>query len=142
MSDLVIETPVFRAERRAITPYLAVAGARDAIDWYIEAFSAIVTREPVIMPDGRVGHAELEIGGALIMLSDEHPEIGVTAPVPGQASVTLYLEVADASEAAARAAAAGASLERPVADYPYGRMGVLRDPFGHRWMVRSESGIG
>ncbi len=74
MSDLVIETPVFRAHRPAITPYLAVAGARDAIDWYIEAFSAIVTREPVIMPDGRVGHAELEIGGALIMLSDEHPD--------------------------------------------------------------------
>ncbi len=52
----------------------------------------------------------------------------MSAPVPGQASVTLYLEVADASEAAARAAAAGASLERPVADYPYGRMGVLATP--------------
>ncbi len=138
VSDLVIETPVFITQRQAITPYLAVAGARAAIDWYGQAFGARLTGEPIVMPDGRIGHSELEISGALVMLSDEHPEIGVSAPVPGQASVTLYLEVADADESTARATAAGAHLERAVADYPYGRMGVLRDPFGHRWMVRSE----
>ena len=137
MSDHVIETPVFHPQRQGITPYLAVAGARAAIDWYSQALGAVVSREPVVMPDGRIGHCELEIAGARLMLSDEHPEIGVSAPVPGQASVTLYLEVPDADEAVARATASGAHLERPVADYPYGRMGVLRDPFGHRWMVRA-----
>ena len=138
VSDLVVETPLFVPLRPAITPYLAVAGARAAIDWYTRAFGARLTGDPVVMPDGRVGHAELEISGALVMLADEHPEIGVSAPVPGQASVTLYLEVADSDESVSRAVIAGAHLERAVADYPYGRMGVLRDPFGHRWMVRSE----
>jgi uncharacterized glyoxalase superfamily protein PhnB len=138
VSDLVFETPVFIPQRQAITPYLAVAGARAAIAWYERAFGARLTGEPIVMPDGRIGHSELDIGGALVMLSDEHPGIGVSAPVAGQASVTLYLEVADADESAARATAAGARLERAVTDYPYGRMGVLRDPFGHRWMVRSE----
>jgi predicted enzyme related to lactoylglutathione lyase len=138
VSDLVIESPVFVPQHQVITPYLAVAGARAAIDWYAEAFGARLTGEPVVMPDGRVGHSELEISGGRVMLSDEHPEIGVSAPAPGQASVTLYLEVADADESVSRATAAGAHLERAVADYPYGRMGVLRDPFGHRWMVRSE----
>jgi predicted enzyme related to lactoylglutathione lyase len=141
VSDLVIETPVFIPQHHAITPYLAVAGARAAIDWYGRAFGARVAREPVVMPDGRVGHSELEISGALIMLADEHPEIGVSAPVPGQASVTLYLEVADADESVSRATSAGAHLDRAVADYPYGRMGVVRDPFGHRWMVRSEPAV-
>jgi uncharacterized glyoxalase superfamily protein PhnB/catechol 2,3-dioxygenase-like lactoylglutathione lyase family enzyme len=140
VSDLVIETPVFIPQHQAITPYLAVAGARAAIDWYGQAFGARLTREPVVMPDGRVGHSELEISGARVMLADEHPEIGVSAPVPGQASVTLYLEVADADASVSRATSVGARLERAVADYPYGRMGVLRDPFGHRWMVRSEPG--
>jgi uncharacterized glyoxalase superfamily protein PhnB len=140
VSDLVIESPVFIAQRQAITPYLAVAGARAAIDWYGRAFGARLTGEPIVMPDGRIGHSELEISGALVMLSDEHPEIGVSAPLPGQASVTLYLEVANADESLSRAAAAGAHLERAVTDHPYGRVGVLRDPFGHRWMVRSEPG--
>jgi uncharacterized glyoxalase superfamily protein PhnB len=138
VSDLVIETPVFTPQHQAITPYLAVAGARAAIDWYGQAFGARLTGEPVVMPDGRVGHSELEVSGARVMLADEHPEIGVRAPVPGQASVTLYLEVADADASVSRATSVGAHLERAVADYPYGRMGVLRDPFGHRWMVRSE----
>ena len=141
VSDIVIETPVFVPQHQVITPYLAVAGARAAIDWYAQALGARLTRDPVVMPDGRVGHSELEISGALVMLSDEHPDIGVSAPVPGQASVTLYLEVANADESVARATAAGAHLERSVADYPYGRMGVLRDPFGHRWMVRSEPAV-
>lgn len=138
VSNLVIESPAFSAQRAAITPYLAVAGARAAIDWYVEAFGARLVGDPVTMPDGRVGHSELEIGGARLYLSDEHPAIGVSAPVAGQASVTLYLEVADADEVVGQATEAGARLERAVGDYPYGRLGVVRDPFGHRWMVRSD----
>jgi predicted enzyme related to lactoylglutathione lyase len=92
------------------------------------------------MPDGRIGHAELEIGGGLLMLADEHPELGVVAPSPGQgATVTLHLSVPDVDAVAARAVAAGAALERPPADHPYGRNAVLRDPFGHRWLVASEA---
>ena len=138
MTNLVFESPRFAARKSAITPYLAVAGARVAIDWYGEAFGAHLVGEPIIGPDGRVGHSELEIGGARLFLSDEAPQIGVTAPEPGHASVTLHLEVFDADETVARATAAGAHLERAVTNYPYGRMGVLQDPFGHRWMVMAE----
>jgi uncharacterized glyoxalase superfamily protein PhnB len=142
MNDLVFESPRFVAQQSVLTPYLAVAGARAAIDWYGEALGARVVGEPIIGPDGSIGHCELEVRGARFFLSDEHPEIGVSAPVPGQASVTLHLEVADADEMVERAMAAGARLERPLADYPYGRLGVLRDPFGHRWMVMAELSSG
>ncbi len=124
----------------AISPYLAVAGARDALDWYAEALGARLLNAPITMPDGRIGHAELEIGGAVLMLADEYPEIGVSAPVPGQGTtVTIHLTVPDVDALVERAVAAGAGLERELADYEYGRSGVIRDPFGHRWLVLTET---
>jgi predicted enzyme related to lactoylglutathione lyase len=124
------------ADTTAITPYLAVADARRALVWYAEAFGARVLGEPVEMPDGRVGHAELQFGGARLMLSDAYPEIGVVAPQPGTgAAVTLHIDVPDVDAVTARAVDAGAALERPPADSPYGRTATLRDPFGHRWLV-------
>ncbi len=123
---------------RSVTPYLAVADARGALDWYVEVLGARLLAEPVVMPDGRVGHAELELEGARLMLSDEHPEIGVVAPAPGVgAAVTLHAEVAEVDRVVERAVAHGAALERPPGDNPYGRIGVIRDPFGHRWMLNS-----
>jgi predicted enzyme related to lactoylglutathione lyase len=120
----------------AIVPYLAVAGARDAIAFYRLAFGATVDGEPYVMGDGRIGHAELVVAGARLMLSDEHPEIGVVAPRPGAgATVTLHLTVRDVDAAVDAAVAAGADLERPAADHDYGRNATLRDPFGHRWML-------
>ena len=73
------------AARMALTPYLAVADARRAIDWYADVFGARLRGEPIEMPDGRVGHAELDFGGSLVMLADEFPDIGHTAPGPGPA---------------------------------------------------------
>ncbi len=133
--DLAVEVRG-SATTAVITPYLAVAGARAAIDWYRRALGARLFREPVVMPDGRVGHAELEVGGATFMLADESPESGVAAPAPGQTvPVTLHLEVPDVDAIVDRAIAAGAQLERPLATYEYGRNGVVRDPFGHRWLI-------
>ncbi len=132
------ESPAL-AGRATLTPYLAVAGAEEAIAWYGEALGGRLVGDPIVMPDGRVGHAELDIGGAPMMLSDEHPEIGVTAPEPGGgATFTLHLSVERVDEVIERCTAAGATLERPAADYEYGRNGVIRDPFGHRWMISSE----
>ena len=119
-----------------ITPYLAVADARGALDWYAEAFGARVRGEPIVMANGTIGHAELDLGGATLMLSEEHPEIGVAAPVRGEGvPVTIHLEVTDVDAVIVSAVGAGARLERPAADYDYGRNGVIRDPFGHRWLI-------
>jgi predicted enzyme related to lactoylglutathione lyase len=96
------------------------------------------------MPDGRIGHAELDLGdGATMMLADEYPEIGVTAPTPDHgAAVTLYLNVRDVDTTLATAIDAGATLDRPAADYDYGRNGVILDPFGHRWMIAGPRAAG
>ncbi len=134
MSMLIDESAAITSA--VLTPYLAVAGAREALDWYAAAFGARRRGEPIVMPDGRIGHAEIEIGTAVVMLSDEHPEIGVTAPLPDAGvAVTLHLSVDDVDAVLDRAVGRGATLERPAADFEYGRNGVIRDPFGHRWMI-------
>lgn len=133
MSLVTDDTPTITTA--VLTPYLAVDGAREALDWYVAALGARRRGEPIVMPDGRVGHAELEIGTAPVMLSDAHPEIGVTAPRPEGVPVSLHLRVAAVDTVIDRAVAHGATLERPVADADYGRSGVIRDPFGHRWMI-------
>jgi uncharacterized glyoxalase superfamily protein PhnB len=121
-----------------LTPYLAVADARAALDWYVDVLGARRVGEPIVMPDGRIGHAELALADARVFLSDEHPEYGVAAPMAERgAAVSLDLQVPDADAAVARAAAANATVEREPSDNPYGRIGVIRDPFGHRWMFNS-----
>ena len=131
--------PAPASARMVLTPYLAVADARRALDWYAEAFGARLRGEPIEMPDGRIGHAELELGGALIMLADEFPDIGHTAPLvdgAGGSSVTLHLEMANIDAVLDRAIDAGATLDRPPEDNAsYGRNAVVVDPFGHRWLL-------
>ena len=120
-----------------LTPYIAVANARAAIDWYVDVFGATVTFEPIEMPDGRIGHVELDIDGASLMMSDAHPELQCPAPVIGEGSpVTLHLSVTDVDALAGAARTAGAVVDREPEDNPgVGRVAVLRDPFGHRWFL-------
>lgn len=121
-----------------ISPYLSVPDARAAITFYAEAFGAVPRGESYVMEDGRIGHAELLIGGSVLMLADEFPEAGLSGPhALGGVSASLHLEVPDVDAVVARALAAGATLEREVADAPYGRTGVVRDPAGHRWLVQT-----
>jgi uncharacterized glyoxalase superfamily protein PhnB len=122
----------------ALTPYLVVPDARAAIAFYAEALGAVPHGEPYVEQDGRIGHAELVVGGARVMLADEFPELGLLGPLArGGVSTTLHLEVPDVDETVARAAAAGAELERPPADAAHGRTAVVRDPAGHRWMLQT-----
>ena len=96
--------------------------------------------EPIVMPDGRVGHVEVLLGDSVLMLADEFPEMGLLAPAHlAGVSQSLRLEVADPDAVVAAAVAAGGTLDRPVADSPYGRGGVVLDPSGHRWMVSREA---
>jgi len=120
----------------ALTPYLIVADGAGALAFYRQAFGATV-RMTLQGPDGRIGHAELMIGGSLIMLADEHPAIGAVAPpTVGGTPVGLHLYVADVDAVVARAVEAGARLVHPVEDKFYGdRLGTIEDPFGHRWHI-------
>jgi uncharacterized glyoxalase superfamily protein PhnB len=117
-------------------PYLCVRDAPRAIDFYVHAFGA---REKfrLVEPSGRVGHAELEFGALTLMLSDEFPEFGIFGPQPGSpVPFSIHLHVDDADAVIGRAIDAGATLERPAEDAFYGeRGGVVRCPFGHRWMI-------
>ena len=119
---------------RTVTPYLCVKDAAGAIRFYKEAFGATeMLRLP--MPDGRIGHAEIQIGKSRIMLSDEFPEYGNRSPESiGGSPVDVHFYVEDVDAWGTRAIAAGARTLVPVADQDYGeRYGRLEDPFGHRW---------
>ncbi|HYR95910.1 MAG TPA: VOC family protein [Candidatus Binatus sp.] len=119
-----------------LTPYLCVRDASRAIEFYTKAFGATESMR-IAQPDGKIGHAELRIGDATIMLADEFPDFDVVSPQSlGGSPVTLHLYVADVDAFARRAVSAGAKLLRPVEDQFYGdRVGRLADPFGHVWMV-------
>lgn len=124
---------------RDLYPYLRVRDARAAIEFYANAFGA-VERFRLSEPNGRVGHAEVVIGPAIVMLSDEYPEHGILAPQPGdRTTVSIHLHVEDVDAVFERAVTAGASVVRPLADAFYGeRGGTLRDPFGHEWLLGSQ----
>ena len=119
-----------------VTPYLCCKDAPAALDFYKKAFGAEETMR-MVDDGGRVGHAEIKIGDAVVMLSDEWPEGGVFSPQTlGGTPLSLHLQVANVDELFTQAVAAGATEERPVVDQPYGeRSGVLKDPFGHRWFI-------
>lgn len=121
-----------------LTPYLCCADAAAAIDFYATAFGAVQT-ERWTGPDGRIGHAALDLAGQRLYLADEHPEIGVRGPRSlGGTPVSFVLDVPDADASVARALDAGAMLERPVETQPQGsRSGWIVDPFGHRWNLQT-----
>ncbi|MGO9591337.1 MAG: VOC family protein [Candidatus Acidiferrales bacterium] len=133
MASSAKAVPEFRA---TITPYLSVRGAAAAIEFYEKAFGATEVFR-LMQPDGRVGHAEVNIGGAKLFLADEFPEIGFRSPESlGGSPMNIHLDVADVDDAARQAVAAGATVVRPVADQFYGdRSGQFRDPFGYMWTL-------
>jgi PhnB protein len=119
-----------------VTPYLIVKGAASAIEFYKKAFGATEVMR-MAQPDGRIGHAEIQIGNSRVMLADEFPEMGYSAPQGnGRNGVTLHLYVEDVDRVARQAVSAGAKELKPVQDQFYGdRSGVFNDPFGHCWNI-------
>jgi PhnB protein len=121
-----------------VTPYLFVAGAANAIEFYKKAFGA---EEHVRMdgPEGRIMHAELQIGDSRIMLSDANPDMGARDPKAlGGTSISVLLYVDDVDAWAKRAQDAGIKVVRPVEDQFYGdRAGTFEDPFGHYWDIHT-----
>jgi PhnB protein len=119
-----------------VTPYLAVEDAAAAIAYYQKAFGA---KERVRMntPDGRVGHAELEIGDSLVMLADSFPQSSTKPPTElGGTTGSVFLYVDNVDAVVERAVAAGATVTIEVADQFWGdRFGSITDPYGHSWSV-------
>jgi PhnB protein len=119
----------------AVTPYLIVAGAAQAIEFYRSVFGAVEAMR-LAGPNG-LAHAEIRLGGSVVMLADESPEMGFRGPKSfGGTPVSLMLYVDDVDAVFQRAVAAGAVSKRAVQDQFYGdRSGTLEDPFGHVWTV-------
>jgi PhnB protein len=119
-----------------VVPYLCVDGAAQAIEFYADVFGAL-ERMRMPMPDGRVGHAELQIGDSVVMLADAFPEMGYQSPKKiGGTPVTLGVYVEDVDKTFDAAIKAGATELRAVENQFYGdRSGQFEDPFGHRWSV-------
>ena len=123
-----------------LTPYLCVSQARAAIDWYCDVLGAVVTFEPIVMDDDRIGHVQLAVDGAEWMMSDEFDGAGVAAPDPGLgAAVSLHLTVDDVDSRCERVTAAGVALDRGPENSDHGRVAVFRDPFGHRWFLNQST---
>jgi PhnB protein len=119
-----------------VTPYLCVDGAAEAIEFYTKVLGA-EERMRMPAPEGKLGHAEIQIGEAVIMLADEAPEMNFRSPrTIGGTPVTIHVYVEDADAVFDAAVAAGANGLRPVENQFYGdRSGQFEDPFGHRWNV-------
>jgi PhnB protein len=120
----------------SVTPYLSIAGATKAIDFYKRAFGAAELFR-LVAPDGTIGHAEIKIGDSAIMLADPCEQGSFQNPQSlGGSSVGLHVYVEDVDSMFAQAVAAGAKSVRPVQDQFYGdRTGTLEDPFGHVWFL-------
>lgn len=119
-----------------VYPYLCVRGGPEAIDFYVRVFGAQeLTR--LTYPDGRIAHAELKLGPAVLMLADEHPEYGIRSPLAfGGTGTTIHLHVDDVDRLADRAFEAGATVLRAPTNEGHGeRQARLRDPFGHEWLL-------
>jgi PhnB protein len=130
-------SPIPEGKEHAM-PYLIVRDAKRAIAFYQQAFGARETMR-IAQPDGRIGHAELSIGRAEVMLADEFPEHGHVGPQTlGGSTVTIKIYVADVDAFVSRAESAGAKIKRPPDDQFYGdRNAILEDTFGHRWNFAS-----
>ena len=122
-----------------IIPHLIVRDGFKAIEFYRQAFGATL-RFDLPLPDGRLGHAELDVFGARMMLADEFPESGCISPPVDTPTTSFKLAayVDDVDTAVSRAKAAGATIERaPQNEFYAERVAHVRDPFGHHWTLHT-----
>ncbi|MGH2997023.1 MAG: VOC family protein [Gaiellaceae bacterium] len=119
-----------------VTPYLAVDDAAEAIEYYKKVFGA-KERARMEAPDGKIGHAELEIGDSLVMLSDPFPQATTRSPKElGGTTASVFMYVKDVDAVVKQAVDAGATVTMEVADQFWGdRFGTVQDPFGHLWSI-------
>lgn len=115
---------------------LTVHDCEGAIEFYKRAFGAVEVGQRYPW-EGKIGHAEISVNGALIMLADEFPEYNITPQRLGGSPVTLHLSVDDVDATLRRATEAGAEVLQPPKNEEYGRASTIRDPYGHKWMLNA-----
>lgn len=124
--------------KNELVPYLTFKDAAAAVTLYEKALGAVETGPRITMPEGGIGHTELDIGGAKLMMSDEAPEYDCLAPTSGENCIKMSLVVEDVDGFFANALSAGFEELEPIMDMFYGhRMGRLKDPFGYCWIISS-----
>lgn len=120
----------------SVAPAIAVKNGAQAIEFYKKAFGAEERYRLIDPESGKIGHAELTINGALLMLSDEYPQFNKTPETLGGISAKFLIMCPDVDAAYARAIEAGAETVIPLTNQFYGhRDGHVRDPFGHEWLL-------
>lgn len=139
MAAIAVNSAKTSTEIKEVFPYLRVKNAAAAIEFYSRVFGAQEIFR-LSEPNGRIGHAELQIGNVTLMLSDEYPEYDILSPQSlGGTGTSIHLHVINADTVAARAIAAGATMVREPTDQFYGeRSCAIRDPFGHEWSLGHE----
>lgn len=120
----------------SLNAYITIKGASEAIEFYKKAFGA-TERARLLMPNGLIGHAEIDIEGSLLMMADENIEWGNKSPQTiGGNPMSFGLYVKDVDAIFQKAIEAGAKVVMPVKDEFYGdRVGQVMDPFGYKWMI-------
>ena len=132
------KTHYIPAGYHSVIPYLIIGGgkAAQALDWYRDVLGAAeVMRFPT--PDGKIGHAEIKLGDAHVMLADENPAMGYRGPdTAGGSPAFVMIYVPDVDAVFGKALAKGAKVRQELKDQFYGdRCGTLVDPFGHGWTI-------
>lgn len=119
-----------------VTPYLTLDDAAEAIEFYKDAFGA-TERVRMEAPNGKIGHAELEIGDSLVMLADAMPQSTTKSPRElGGTTAGVFLYVENVDGVVKQATKAGATITQEVADMFWGdRFGSVKDPYGHIWSI-------
>ena len=127
------------ALKQTVTPYLCVKGAAKALEFYARAFKAKEVYR-LAEPDGKIGHAEFEIGNSRLMISDEYPDFGALSPQSvGGSPIKIHVYVDDVDAFVKHAVAVGATMLRPPKDQLFGeRNSMIADPFGHSWFVSTQ----
>lgn len=119
-----------------LNAYITLRNCSEAIEFYKKAFGA-KEKGRLVMPDGSIGHAEIDIEGSVLMMADENPQWGTkSAETIGDSPMQFGLYVPDADKAFQKAVEAGATSLMPVENMFYGdRVGQVMDPFGYKWMI-------
>ena len=125
---------------KEVFPYLRIRNCSEAIEFYKQAFGA-TEKFRLSEPSGRIGHAELRFGTFVVMVSDEYPDHGIEGPEAyGGTGSAIHLHVDNVDQMVEQATTAGATVTMPPTDMFYGeRTAKLRDPFGHEWLLGSQT---